>query len=191
MPEELPLANGHDSAAGAYDSFKFVASDGQALSAEGVATVNVADDGIVQPVAGNAGYALLFDGSGTEATLGALKDYGVAGDFSLSLWFKTYASGDMVLLAAAPFTLEFTKGHGLQFSMAGSTVTHSLKYNDGSWHNVVASYSAAGGVCLLVDAGAKACGPADGAPAYDSALVLGKGPESHFLGQVDEVAVFD
>eukprot|EP00899_Mesostigma_viride_P022406 jgi/Mesvir1/334/Mv22741-RA.1 len=134
-----PLVNAWDEDGLAVDEFGFMASDGSLVSPPAKVTVHVLREGHeVLPVAGDAGYALAFDGFDDIADLGPLPWVGPVGKdgqdawppisaaspssmpASLELWFRSSAQlgdAEMTLLAAGPFVLKWAKILGLHFEV--------------------------------------------------------------------------
>jgi hypothetical protein len=197
----VPLVNAEGMG---YDAFGYKAFDeGDRLesSAEAVVTVDVPWKGPVKPVAGEAGYALYFDGMNDFADFGKVMALGTdLNSVSVELWIKTNALVevmDVTLMHGGPFQLRWSKAQGF-LAQVGDTVAASGRYfNDGNWHYVAATWD--GAVASLVVDGvveATAEGPALGweALAMDPSIIVGLDPavgsDSAYKGLVDGVAVW-
>lgn len=99
-----------------------------------------------------AGYGLNFDGTGDFVTMSDNSNYDMAGDFSVSCWFKTSGNGALLSHfdpAAPPYAgWEIGLGNvvasgkiyfylGEYDGSAFITYAGANTYNDGNWHNVV------------------------------------------------------
>eukprot|EP00959_Pyramimonas_sp_CCMP1952_P452547 9466764-Pyramimonas_sp.AAC.1 len=139
----VPLTNG---VGFGFDRFGYTVSDGQTTSAEHMVQVHVEDGELPAPapVAGNAGFALAFDGVANVALLGNMSSMHLLnGEFSVGMWMKTSAAAGetrMTLLSAGPYKLHWTNVLGLQFSVEGRSVPTFAALNDGLWHYVAASF---------------------------------------------------
>jgi hypothetical protein len=199
----VPLVN----AMGApYDTFGFKAFNQGEASAEAMVSVEVPWKGPTKPVAGEAGYALYFDGMDDSADLGKLSAVGVdVNALSVELWFKTNAlleALDVTLLVGGPYQLRWSKAQGFLMQVGDTVASTGEYFNDGAWHYVSATWAArwggSGVASLIVDGVtlATASGPALdwSSIATDPSFILGLDPSigesSAYKELVDGVSVW-
>jgi probable HAF family extracellular repeat protein len=109
------------------------------------------------------GRALQFDGSAT-AFANTLQPVAAPQTFTMSLWFRTTATQNGVLLgfgdsAQGPFnaadrTLSINSAGAISFYVwdgGPKTITSTNTFRDGQWHHAAATFSAATGMRLYVD----------------------------------------
>lgn len=167
--------------------------------------------GATSPCVRDGGSAVTLDGS--TGYLGYATALNVTGSYSLELWFKTTTtSGGRLLGFGLSVTgPSLTVDRQLYLTNAGrvvyginplliKTVTSPATYNNGTWHHVLATQSAAG-MRLYVDGALVGSDPATTTlptysgflrAGYDSLLGWPSAPSSYFLaGSVDEVAWYD
>lgn len=130
----------------------------------GLSGYNGTITGAVRTAAGKFGGALSFDGSNDFVNLGSpnigVFDYGVTGDFSISLWAKTSRSGTVKYMinkgdTNGAYWLRFEADNTIRFLLDyGSTydaVQSPAAYTDGLWHHVAAVADRDWGLRLYVD----------------------------------------
>ncbi len=101
----------------------------------------------IQYAAGRYGQAASFNGSSSDVTISSLSSmFGSKTTFSVSLWFKTTATGNRALFddyTAQNYNLQLYLFNGnlnatVRFgNNDGNMTTSSSTYNDGNWHHVV------------------------------------------------------
>ncbi|MCQ9163646.1 PKD domain-containing protein [Arthrobacter sp. STN4] len=162
--------------------------------------------GVAGAIAGTQDAAVAFDGSsgmvaGNKATAGPTT-------YSLELWFKTTTTqgGKLIGFGDQPAGLSnsydrhvYMRNDGtLTFGTwtgAENTITTTAAYNDGTWHHLVATQSAAGMV-LYLDGASAGTNPQAGAQDYTGYWRIGGdrtwggAGSSYFNGSLDEVAVY-
>lgn len=185
-----------------FDQFGYTVSDGTTKTKE-VLVLIVIDDSQMpapSPVAGNAGYALLFDGDKDVVYLGNMTEFGLElREMTVACWVRTSALASesrMTLFTAGPMMLRWTKVTGFQLVVDHMVVisTHAM-YNDGLWHYVAAEIHGEV-VHLYMDdqmfTGRMAPGRLEMAETsmYIGAAASGR-PETYFNGLVDELVLLD
>eukprot|EP00898_Chlorokybus_atmophyticus_P009137 jgi/Chlat1/9224/Chrsp99S08484 len=192
----VPDANGRDSGDDVYDKFAYVASDGLLLSQEAYISIHVNPVGFVaSPVAGDAGYALSFDGVTDKVVLKSLRSYGANESMTIEAWFKTFANtlvDDMTLVSAGPLTVYWSRVAGLTISINGVEASTYAAYNDGSWHHLSISVGD-NATSIIVDGELRAFSLLGNvAMAVDEQVVIGIDADGlgAFGGQLDELSIW-
>eukprot|EP00898_Chlorokybus_atmophyticus_P001863 jgi/Chlat1/2678/Chrsp18S02987 len=183
----------------AYDTFGYVAVDtAGAQSNEGIVNVLFSnDDAPPALVAGEAGYALRFNGERDELNLGELPSNTTS--VTYEIWFRTSALPSetrMVLMSAGPHVLQWTKAQGLVFSVGNiATIASFDTFNDGAWHHVSAS-ATRDNISLVVDGQSIGFSRISSEVSNIGPVVLRVGADedrvegTFFSGVVDEVRVW-
>jgi PKD repeat protein len=169
-----------------------------ALDATGAAPATVAGGisaGAASPVAGYGRTAMATTGDGS--VIGPV--VGAPEILSAELWFSTTSQQAATLLgfvAASGGThdreITMTATGQLGFNAIGATrvgITSTRSYNDGSWHHVVATASAAG-TSLYVDGGLVATSSSSPGLQYSGRWTIGGGASAGFTGALAEVAIY-
>lgn len=167
--------------------------------------------GVTSACVRDGGTAVTLDGS--TGYLGYATTLSVTGSYTLELWFKTTSTsgGRLLGFGSSATGASLAVDRQLYLTNAGKvvyginpvlykTVTSPSSYNDGAWHHVMATQSAAG-MKLYVDGTLVGSDPATTTSSsysgylragYDNLLGWPSAPTSYFLaGSVDEVAWYD
>ncbi|KAK3277069.1 hypothetical protein CYMTET_14901 [Cymbomonas tetramitiformis] len=185
----LPNAEGYP-----YDNFGFKAFDGHVVGiGEAVVSVNVPNSQTVTPIAGEAGYALLFDGVDDVLTLGT------AAPATVEFFFKSTAQisqMDVALFSSPHFSVLWSKVYGLHAVRGETTAPTFMYFNDGAWHHLSVSYDMdTDMLSLMVDMEDLAEAMAAPVDAVETDVVFGKDVNmefgGYFKGQIDAVSFFD
>lgn len=130
--------------------------------------INTAAGDIVTESPGEAFWNLLSlgtDGIDERVNMGSAADFsGLDQDFTSAVWFKTSAAGPSDIfgkwlgLATRDWVIFMTGGlvYGYMQTSTGTPAAATVSaYNDGAWHLVVMSWSAASGITIDIDGGAE------------------------------------
>ena len=171
---------------------------------EGIGTTAIdsidGNNGIINGAAwttGVSGDALSLDGVNDYIDLGNPANL-QPGTVSLSVWFKTTATGGMIMRKRL-------YGYGLEVLPAGNisfwiytadaakfTATSSNAYNDNLWHHAVGVYG--GSMVMLYIDGSPVASASAGTIFYGAGAIAigrdGNSPGSYFKGLVDDVRIF-
>ncbi|GGC16506.1 PKD domain-containing protein [Cellulomonas carbonis] len=150
------------------------------------------------------GTAVTFDGAG--GLLSSDRSFTDPRVYSTELWFRTTTTTGGKLIGFGSNQEDLSGNYDRHVYMEDdgrltygvwtgqtNTITSPAAYNDGQWHHVVATQGP-GGMVLYVDGQAVGTHPQTGAQAYTGYWKVGSdttwGPQPHFAGTVDEVAVY-
>ncbi|MBX9244948.1 PKD domain-containing protein [Actinotalea ferrariae] len=150
------------------------------------------------------GTAATFDGAG--GLLSSDRSFADPRTYSTELWFRTTTTAGGKLIGFGANREDLSSNYDRHVYMetdgrltfgvwtgATNTITSPSAYNDGRWHHVVATQGAAGMV-LYVDGAAVGTHPQTESEGYTGYWKVGSdttwGPQPHFAGTVDEVAVY-
>ncbi|MDQ6740271.1 MAG: PKD domain-containing protein, partial [Actinomycetota bacterium] len=161
--------------------------------------------GVAGALPGVADTAATFDGS--SGLVSSRKSYDNPSTYSLELWFNTTTTRGGKLIGFGDQATGQSNNYDRHVYMqddgklvfgtwtgTGNVITTPSAYNDGKWHQMVATQSAAGMV-LYVDGVQTGTNPQTGAQAYTGYWRIGGdttwGSSSpYFAGSIDEAAVY-
>lgn len=159
----------------------------------------------VGAISGTTDKAVTFDGS--SGLISSSKSFTNPSDYSLELWFKTTTTRGGKLIGFGDQATGLSSNYDRHIYMrdngqlvfgtwtgSANTITSGSSYNDGNWHSVVASQSAAG-LVMFVDGKSVGTNPQTGAQNYTGYWRIGGdttwGSSSpYFEGTIDDVALY-
>jgi WD40 repeat protein len=174
------------------DSFTFKANDGTVDS--NIATVNITINAVNDAPGGGFGKALDFDGVDDYVQTTFNNNLSL-NNFTLSLWFKTTATGERKILSSAAniHPLQLVNGQ-CQICLAGSCTAGTTNISDGQWHFAAVIGNASGIYLYLDDNPTPEITQSPSSTNMSGLMQIGKssaGDLDYFAGQLDEVRIWN